>query len=109
MPIRQIAENITQPIVGTRTAKSIPSPMQNARKPISFFLFNKLMMSFLLYYIKTYIKKQLYSRNPIIATAAATAKYHRKSGMNLETRKTDSMIHKQPAYLLYVYLIVKSS
>jgi hypothetical protein len=105
MPIRQIAENITQPIVGTRTAKSIPSPMQNARKPISFFLFNKLMMSFLLYYIK----KQLYSRNPIIATAAATAKYHRKSGMNLETRKTDSMIHKQPAYLLYVYLIVKSS
>mgnify|MGYP006962796781 FL=1 len=105
MPIRQIAENITQPIVGTRTAKSIPSPMQNARKPISFFLFNKLMMSFLLYYIK----KQLYSRNPIIATAAATAKYHRKSGINLETRKTDSMIHKHPAYLLYVYLIVKSS
>jgi len=104
MPMRQIAENVTHPIVGTRTAKSIPSPMQNARKPISFFLFNKLMMSFLLYYIK----KQLYSRNPIIATTAATAKYHRKSGMNLETRKTDSMIHKQPAYLLYVYLIVKS-
>ena len=104
MPIRQIAENITQPIVGTRIANSIPSPMQNVRKPINFFLFNKLMMSFLLYYIK----KQLYSRNPIIATTAATAKYHRNSGMNLETRNTDSMIHKQPAYLLYVYLIVES-
>ena len=48
MLIRQIAENITQPIAGTRTAKSIPSPMQNARKPVSFFRFNKLMMSFLL-------------------------------------------------------------
>ena len=105
MPMRQIAENVTHPIVGTRTAKSIPSPMQNARKPVSFFRFNNVIPPIL---YKTYIKKQLYSRNPIIATAAATAKYHRKSGINLETRKTDSMIHKQPAYLLYVYLIVKS-
>ena len=44
MHIKHIAENITQPIVGTNIAKSIPSPTQNARKPISLFLFNKLMM-----------------------------------------------------------------
>jgi hypothetical protein len=51
------------------------------------------------------MKKQLYSRTPIIAITAATAKYHRNRGMNLETRNTDSMMHKQPAYFLYVYLI----
>lgn len=42
----------------------------------------------------------------MIATTAAIIKYHRKIGMNLEIRNTDRMIHKQPAYRLYVYLIV---
>lgn len=43
-----------------------------------------------------------------MAIAATTAKYHRNNGINLDIRKTDSMIHKQPAYLLYVYLIAIS-
>jgi hypothetical protein len=44
MHIRHIAENITQPIVGTMTAKSIPSPIQNARKPISLLFLKKLII-----------------------------------------------------------------
>jgi len=43
MHIRHIAENITHPIVGTVTAKSIPNPMQNARNPNNLFLLKKLI------------------------------------------------------------------
>jgi hypothetical protein len=42
MHIRHIAENITHPIVGTITAKSIPKPMQKAQNPISLFFLKKL-------------------------------------------------------------------
>jgi hypothetical protein len=48
----------------------------------------------------------LYNRYPIIAITAATTKYHRNMGMNLEIMNTESIIHKQPAYLLDVYLII---
>jgi hypothetical protein len=41
MQIKHIAENITHPIVGTVTAKSIPKPTHNARKPSNFFFFKK--------------------------------------------------------------------
>ena len=52
------------------------------------------------------MKKQLYSRYPIITIAATTIKYHKNIGINLEIINTDNIIHKQPAYLLYVYLII---
>ena len=52
------------------------------------------------------MKKQLYNRYPIIAIAAATIRYHRNIGINLEIRNTDSIMHKKPAYLLDVYLII---
>jgi hypothetical protein len=58
-----MAENITQPIVGTMTAKSIPSPTQNARKPSSLFLFNKLMMPSSILYKKAIIQQKSYNRN----------------------------------------------
>lgn len=51
------------------------------------------------------MKKQLYNRYPIIAIAAATARYHRNTGINLEIRNMDNMMHKPPAYFLHVYLI----
>lgn len=35
----------------------------------------------------------------------AIIKYHRTAGINLESRNTERMIHRQPAYRLYVYLI----
>ena len=42
--IRHIAENKTQPMVGTNIANSIPNPIQNARKPISL-LFLKILIT----------------------------------------------------------------
>lgn len=114
MHIRHIAENITQPIVGTITANSIPRPMQNVRKPSSLFFLKKLILTLLqLLFPKLsiidqladssrghQIRKQLYSRYPITATTAATMKYHMNIGMNLESRIMDSTMHKIPAYLL---------
>jgi hypothetical protein len=44
MHIRHIAENITQPIVGTITANNIPNPIQNARKPTSLFFLRMLII-----------------------------------------------------------------
>lgn len=109
MHIRHIAENITHPMVGTRIAKSIPRPIQNARKPSSFFFFKKLNMTPPILLVKKfytdYIKKQLYSRYPIIAITAATTRYHRNTGKNLEIINIDSIMHKPPAYFLHVYLI----
>jgi hypothetical protein len=102
--IKHIAENITHPIVGTITANRIPKPMQKAKNPISLFFLKKLIMLPPIFFTKdilsNYIKKQLYSRYAIIAIAATTTKYHRNIGMNLEIRKTERMIHKQPAYRL---------
>ena len=43
------------------------------------------------------MKKQLYNRYPINATNAVIIKYHKTTGMNLEIRNTERMIHKQPA------------
>ena len=100
--MRHIAENNTHPIVGTITAKRTPKPMHNARKPSNLFFLKKLKM---ISPPLSYMKKQLYNRYPIIAIDAATTKYHRNIGINLEIKNTESMMHKQPAYLLYVYLI----
>jgi hypothetical protein len=44
--------------------------------------------------------KELYSRYPIAASTAATIKYHRKTGINLDIRNTESIMHNTPAYLL---------
>jgi len=100
--MRHIAENISQPIAGTVTAKIIPKPMQKVRNPISLFFLKMLM----LLPLSVYKKKQLYKRYPITAITAATIKYHRNAGMNLDIRNIERIIHRQPAYLLYVYLII---
>lgn len=51
------------------------------------------------------MNKPLYSRYPIAATMETIMKYHKNSGINLEIRNTDKIMHKPPAYLLNVYLI----
>ena len=57
MHIRHIAENITQPIVGTIIAKSIPRPMQNARKPSSLLFLKKLIVPPPKLYEKTVVQQ----------------------------------------------------
>lgn len=108
MHMRHMAENNTQPMVGTSTANKIPRPTQKARKPISLFFLKILKVlpsQRLLIQHTIYKKKQLYSKYPITARAAATMKYHRAAGINLDIRNIDRIMHKPPAYLLYVYLI----
>ncbi len=100
--MRHIAENNTHPIVGIKIANNTPKPTQKAKNPSSLFFLKKLILLSPLYQIK----KQLYRRYPIIAIAATTMKYHRNIGTNLEIRKTERIMHKQPAYFLYVYRII---
>lgn len=96
-----MAENNIQPTVGTNMAKSIPVPMHKARNPINLFFLKKLITTPPL----DQLKKQLYKRYEITATSASSIIYHSTGGSTLEIMKMARMMHKIPAYLLYVYRI----